>query len=96
MRHLFVLTLLINLAAITFAFGFIGLMLALGLFGAIYYFGKQKFGAKKAIPEKLAFAGIHLAGVLAVAVAFNMPELTAGVFIAEFATIAIFSATYSA
>ena len=96
MRHLFVLTLLLNFVAITVAFGPIGLLLSIGFFGGIYHFGRQKFGVKKAMPEKLAFAGVHFAGILAVAVAFGIPELTAGVFIVEFASIAIFSATYSA
>ncbi len=81
MRKLLVLLLLVCFGTITYLYNLIGLVIALVVFGGIYYVINIKFSDKKALPEKGAFASTFVLTYLAVIKEAENPSITAVAFI---------------
>jgi uncharacterized membrane protein (UPF0136 family) len=94
MRKLLVVTLLINFALITLAFGVLGLLGAIFLFGLVYSVFNKFYPQKAEWGEKLAFVSTHILGVFAVAVYFQYPELTMMAIILEMIASILFLSLY--
>lgn len=95
MRKLLVVTLLINFALITLAFGVIGLLGSILLFGLIYSAITKYLPNKPVWGEKAAFASTHVFGVFAVSEYFKIPEVTMIAIIFEMVVIIVFFSLYS-
>lgn len=92
MKKYLVLTFFLNIIFFTYAYGLLGLALAVGLTGLVYFFAQAKLSSnRKEMATKIMFLVPHVLGIFAAQKLFQSSELTLMVGMMEIVIFFIFS-----
>ncbi|MFZ5425314.1 MAG: hypothetical protein ACOZAO_05975 [Patescibacteria group bacterium] len=90
MQKFLVAIFLVNIAMITWAWDFLGLVATIVLSAGAYAVLKAKIGDKKDLPQKLSFGVVFVIAVFAVQSALQIPMLTVAAAFIEFLVFIMF------
>lgn len=91
MKKYLIGTFVLNLIAITYAFGILGLFGTIAITGALYYVAQVKLGSKGPIAIKVMLLVPHILGIFVVHTLFHNTGLTLMIGMFELTVFAIFS-----